>query len=103
MTDRSISALRNPVVDIIGHPLKGTMPNIRKGFQDTLRIEGTLEGLLDRAPEQELDVWAVKLLAPHLPESVHDVRAFLTRIYEGLCGQETGFLKPKNPVFGDER
>ena len=44
-----------------------------------------------------------KLLAPHVPASVPDVRAFLTRIYEVVYEQETGFFGFKNPVSGDKR
>jgi hypothetical protein len=64
------------------------------------KVRIALEVLLERARERGRDRWVEKLLAPHLPESVPDVRAFLTRIYGGLFEQETGFLKPKNPVSG---
>jgi hypothetical protein len=54
------------------------------------KIGTALERLLDRAPGQAPDVWAERLIAPHLPESVPDVSEFLTRICEALFRQETG-------------
>ena len=59
-----------------------------------------LEVLLERARERGPDVWVEKRLAPHLPESLLDVRAFLTRVYEVVYEQESGSLKPNNPLSG---
>jgi len=71
-----------------------------------IKVRIALEVLLARSLARGPDVWVEKLLAPHVPESVPDVRAFLTRLYEVVYIQETGCLNgsealPQDPTPGD--
>ena len=82
--------LLHEIEDYLDAPLESALAEMRAdraaqpdAFRWT-KVRIALEALLERARERGRDRWVDKLLAPHLPEGMPDVQAFLTRLYEAL-------------------